>query len=49
MPFFRRRARQRRRWRRRVVLLGLAGGMAAYRKRRLDQADRQYPAPPVRR
>jgi hypothetical protein len=34
----------RRRARRRLVLLALVGGLAAYRKRRLDAADAAFPA-----
>jgi hypothetical protein len=35
---------RRRRTRRRLVLLALVAGVAAYRKRRLDAADEAFPA-----
>jgi hypothetical protein len=36
-------ARRRRRARRRILFLALIGGLAAYRKRRLDAADADFP------
>jgi hypothetical protein len=35
--------------RRRLLLLVMVGLAFAYRKRRLDEADRLYPAPPIAR
>jgi hypothetical protein len=35
--------------RRRLLLLIVLGAALAYRKRRLDEADRLYPAPPPAR
>jgi hypothetical protein len=45
VPFLRRRVirRTRRRMLRRVVTIGALGGVAAYRRRRLDAADREFP------
>ena len=37
-------ARRRRRARRRLFLLAVIGGLAVYRKRRLDAADEAFPA-----
>ena len=37
-------ARHRRRARRRLFLFAVLGGLAAYRKRRLDAADADFPA-----
>jgi hypothetical protein len=35
--------------RRRLLLVVVLGAALVYRKRRLDEADRLYPAPPVAR
>ena len=37
-------ARRRRKARRRLLLVAVLAGLAAFRKRRLDAADRDFPA-----